>query len=161
LEAAYSIILSLLSREQSLDPIWTVKTNSLFVLEVAAEELFIEDGMKFLVKDFDQFGGNETLGLVSVPPKTLYLAQGERMEFKLQPVPGKTADEVPGYLAIRCRRASTQDKNFVAGLEGSLRAVAAHKNPKVSNNAIKSIVTRNSKVEDEVKKVSSTSMMRM
>ena len=43
---------------RSLDPIWTVRTGSLFLLEVASEELFIEDGMKFLVKDFDQFGSN-------------------------------------------------------------------------------------------------------
>lgn len=122
-----------------------------------SEELFIEDGMKFLVKDFDQFGGDETLGLVSVPPRTLYLAKGERMEFKLQPVPGKTADDVPGYLAIRCRHASPQDKNFMEGLEsadgGSRRGMAAAKMPKVSNNTIKSIITRTVKMEDGVKKV--------
>lgn len=139
--------------ENSLDPIWTIKTGSLFLLEVEAEELFIEDGMKFLVKDFDQFGGNETLGIVHVPPKTLYKANGERMEFKLQPVPGKTTTEVPGYLAIRCRRATAHDKNFIEGFEGSLKAVAAPKMPKVTNSAIKSIISRTVKVEDGIKKV--------
>lgn len=138
---------------KSLDPIWTVKTDSLFLLESEAEELFIEEGMKFLVKDFDQFGGNETLGLVHVPPKTLYLADGERMEFKLQPIPGKTSDEVPGFLAIRCRRATAHDKKFMEGFESSLNAAAEPKMPKVSNNAIKSIVSRTTKVENGVKKV--------
>jgi hypothetical protein len=111
--------------------------------------------MKFLVKDFDQFGANEMLGLVHVPPRTLYLAKGERMEFKLQPVPGKTADEVPGHLAIRCRRASAQDKEFIEGFEGSLKAVAAPKMPKVTNSAIKSIISKTAKMEDGIKKVSS------
>lgn len=138
----------------SLDPIWTIKTGSLFLLEVESEHLFLEDGMKFLVKDFDQFGSNETLGLVHVPPRTLYLANGERMEFKLQPVPGKTVGEVPGYLAIRCRRATTYDKTFMEGMQSSMKAIAAPKLPKSQGNAIKSMVTKTSKIENGVKKVS-------
>jgi hypothetical protein len=82
------------------------------------------------------------------------------MEFKLQPVPGKTGDEVPGYLAIRCRRATVYDKNFMEGLESSMTAIAAPKAPKVYNNAIKSIVTRNKKVEDGIKKVSRDDVLR-
>lgn len=136
----------------TLDPIWTVKTGSLFLLEVESEQLFLEDGMKFLVKDFDQFGSNETLGLVHVPPRTLYRANGERMEFKLQPVPGKTAGEVPGYLAIRCRRATTYDKTFMQGMQSSMKAIAAPKLPKSQGNAIKSMVTKTSKNENGVKK---------
>lgn len=109
--------------------------------------------MKFLIKDFDQFGSNETLGVVQVPPKILYEAKGDRMEFKLQPVPGKTSTEVPGYIAIRCRRATADDKKFIEGYEGSMKAVAAPKAPKTNNNAIKSMITRTSKVEDGIKKV--------
>ena len=150
------IVLSVHILYHSLDPIWTVKTGSLFLLDVAAEELFIEDGMKFVVKDFDQFGGDEALGLVTVPPRTIYQAKGDRMEFKLQPVPGKTTDELPGYLAIRCRRASPEDISFMHGLEaGAGKAVAAHKMPKVANNALKSIVSRTKKIDDGVQKVSS------
>ena len=137
-----------------MDPIWTVKTGSLFLLEVESEQLFLEDGLKFLVKDFDQFGGNETLGLVHVPPRTIYRADGERMEFKLQPVPGKTAGEVPGYLAIRCRRATTYDKTFIEGLRSSMKAIAAPKLPKSQGNALKSMVTKVTKNENGVKKVS-------
>ena len=137
-----------------LDPIWTVKTGSLFLLEVESEQFFLEDGMTFLVKDFDQFGANETLGIVHVSPRALYRATGERMEFKLQPVPGKTAAEVPGYLAIRCRRATTYDKTFIEGMQSSLKAIAAPKLPKSQGNVIKSIVTKTSKIENGVKKVS-------
>jgi hypothetical protein len=123
------------------------------MLEVESEQLFIQDGLKFLVKDFDQFGANETLGIVQVNPRILYQATGERMELKLQPVPGKTSKDVPGYLAIRCRRATANDKNFMETYESSRDALAAPRPPKVSNNPIKSMVSKNAKVIDGVKKV--------
>ncbi len=110
--------------------------------------------MKFIVKDYDQLGKHETLGLVHVPPKTLYFADGERMEFKLQPVPGKTKGDIPGYLAIRCRRATTHDKNFMESIENSFEAIAAPKMPKTANNVLKSMTSRTTKVENGIKKVS-------
>lgn len=113
-----------------------------------------------MVKDFDQFGVDETLGIVQVQPSTLYKANGERMEFKLQPVPGKTGDEVPGYLAIRCRRATAYDKNFMEGLESSMTAIAAPKAPKANINLIKSLRQGNTKVEDGIKKVSRDDVLR-
>lgn len=133
---------------------WTVSTGSLFLLTVSSEELFLEDGLTLLVKDFDQFGGHETLGVVHVSPRKLYLGKGERMEFKLQPVPGKTANEVSGYLAVRCRRATEHDKNFMEGYENSMKAVAAPEMPKVSTNAVKSMISKIVKTENGVKKVS-------
>lgn len=72
----------------------------------------MSDGLLFILKDFDKLGGNEKLGVVSVPAKMLYEAKGERMEFKLQP-PGYKNCEIPGYMAIRCRRASSQDIQFM------------------------------------------------
>jgi hypothetical protein len=53
------------------------------------------------------------LGWVSVPPLTLHKAQGERLEFRLLPPPGSSEKEVPGYLVIRCRRASERDEQFM------------------------------------------------
>ena len=149
-----SVLANRVASFDSLDPIWTVNDGSLFLLEVEAEQLFLQDGMKLLVKDYDQFGANDTLGLVKVHPTALYRGSGERMEFKIQPVPGKTANEVPGYLAIRCRRATEYDKRFMEGLESSMKAIAVPKAPRVANNAIKSIVSRTTKVEDGIKKVS-------
>lgn len=95
-----------------LDPIWTIKTDSLFLFTLTSQELFTSDGLLFVLKDFDKLGGNEKLGVVTVPAKTLYEAKGERMEFKLQPH-GYKSKEVSGYLAIRCRRASTRDIKFM------------------------------------------------
>jgi Ca2+-dependent lipid-binding protein len=139
---------------QTLDPIWTIKNGSLFLLSVESKELFIQEGLQLLVKDFDQFGGNEMLGLVKIPPEKLYNANGERMEFKLQPVPGKKEEDTPGYLAIRCRRATDYDKKFMKGYEESIDAVATPEHHKTANSAIRSIITRQYKVDQGEKKVS-------
>jgi hypothetical protein len=96
----------------SLDPIWTIKTDSLFLFTVSSQELFTSDGLVFILKDFDKLGGNEKLGVVTVPAKTLYEANGERMEFKLQSPSYKSRD-VSGYMAIRCRKASPSDIKFM------------------------------------------------
>ena len=132
----------------SLDPIWTLKTESLFLLTLASKDLFLQDGLGFVVRDFDRLGADENLGLVRVPPATLYKAKGERLEFKLQPPPGAGGD-VTGYLAIRCRRASDGDKIFMEGHKASLTAVAAQEHPTTVTSDIRSIVTRREKVEKD------------
>jgi hypothetical protein len=96
------------------------------------------------------------LWLFPIPPAKLYNATGEHMEFKLQPVPGKTEKDTPGYLAIRCRRATDHDKRFMEEYEESSDAVAAApKHHNTANSAIRSIITRQYKVDQGVKKVSS------
>jgi hypothetical protein len=93
-----------------------VKTGSLFLLEVDTGELFLSEGLLCILYDYDKVGSNEKLGAITIPPKTLYEAKGERMEFKLVPAPGETED-VPGYLCIRCRRATDYDEKFMADFE--------------------------------------------
>ena len=72
----------------SLDPIWTVKTGSLFLLKLTTEELFTSNGLICEVMDFDKFGGNDKLGLFTVPPKVLFESNGERLEYDLLPCKG-------------------------------------------------------------------------
>jgi hypothetical protein len=96
-----------------LDPIWTLKTDSLFLWTVNAKELFLSDGLQCFLWDFDKIGQDDILAWINVPPYILYGAVGERLEFKLQPPPGSNKVEVPGYMAIRCRRASEYDKRFM------------------------------------------------
>ena len=97
----------------SLDPIWTVKTGSLFLFRIDAESLYLSEGLLFTVKDFDALGGHERLGIIYVAPKDIYEAKGERMEYKLLPPPGSKKKMVPGYMAVRCRRASESDVQFM------------------------------------------------
>jgi hypothetical protein len=95
-----------------LDPIWTLKTGSLFLFTVSMKDLFLNDGLICILRDFDNVGADEVLGGIKITAKQIYEAKGERVEFKLGPAGGKT-EEVPGYMAIRCRRASEHDIQFM------------------------------------------------
>jgi hypothetical protein len=135
----------------SLDPIWTLKTGSLFLLTIESKKLFLEEGLNFAIKDFDQFGKDETLGVINVNPRIIYLAQGERTEFKILPPSGSKSNEVPGYLVIRCRRASEYDQKFMADYE-SLQGghgVASYDHPRASTSLVKTLVTWNRKKDKD------------
>ena len=81
----------------TLNPIWTVKTQSLFLLSTSSKDLFrCYDGILFEVKDYDAIGESETLGRVWVPPKVLYEGKGDRMEFPLQVPPALAAKQPKG-----------------------------------------------------------------
>jgi len=136
---------------KTLNPIWTLKTRSLFLLTVESKQFFVEDGMKFIVKDYDQFGKDEVLGLVHVNPRTLYKANGERMEFKLQPPTGSKEKEIPGYLVLRCRRASEYDIKFMEDYEqtNEARGVASYENPIATTGFIKTMTTWNTKKDKD------------
>jgi hypothetical protein len=110
--------------------------------------------MNLLVKDYDQIGQNEVLGCVAVPPAVLYKAKGERMEFKLQTAPGAIHTDTPGFLAVRCRRATDYDKKFMENYIESKDAVAPVMHTMTGNSNLRSIITRNQRVEkDGTKKV--------
>lgn len=108
------------SNASSLDPIWTVKTNSLFLWTVSTKDLFVSDGLLCVVYDFDQVGSHEHLGQVFIPPKILYEASEERIELALKHHHHNDGP-VLGYLAIRCRRASLYDQNFMRELADTRR----------------------------------------
>lgn len=77
-----------ISRENN--PIWTLRSKSLFIWKIDALELFqSEDGLIFEVKDYDAVGENESMGAFSVSPQTLYKWNGERRKFELKPLLGK------------------------------------------------------------------------
>jgi hypothetical protein len=72
------------------NPIWTLRSKSLFIWKIDALELFqSEDGLIFEVKDYDAVGENESMGAFSVSPQTLYKWNGERKTFLLKPLLGK------------------------------------------------------------------------
>lgn len=81
----------------SLDPIWTVKTGSLFLLKLTVEELFTSNGLICEAMDFDKFGGNDKLGLITIPPKVLFEAKGERLEYDLRPSKGSMPPSVSSF----------------------------------------------------------------
>lgn len=110
----------------SLDPIWTVKTGSLFLLTLTVEELFTSNGLICEVMDFDKFGGNDKLGLITVPPKVLYDAKGERLEFNLV----STRNSMEASVSLLGERASCcYDEVFgkFASLTLSFRLTGRHR----------------------------------
>jgi C2 domain len=105
---------------KTLDPIWTIATGSLFLLsDVQLPQLFRSEGLLCIVYDYDKFGSNDPLGAVTIPPKTIYDAQGERMELELGPPPGKLQQEEGSYgtLAVRIRRATQYDIEFMENVK--------------------------------------------
>ena len=103
-----------------MDPIWTVKTNALFLWTVSTKDLFVSDGLLCVVYDYDQVGSHMHLGQVFIPPKILYEASEERIELPLKHH-YHTDGPVLGFLAIRCRRATQYDQNFMRELADTRR----------------------------------------
>ena len=74
---------------KSLNPVWTIKTKSLFLINTTIENYF--EGSNFLsfqVKDYDAFTKNDTLGTVDISKESLLNGTGERQVFNIIP-PGK------------------------------------------------------------------------
>ena len=112
----------------SLDPIWTVKSGGLFLFTVNVETLFLSEGLRFLVKDFDAMSYDRQMGQVCVTHDLIYRGTGKRMEWKLLPTPASQKKEVPGYVAIKCRRARDYDIHFMREhVQKSLKSVGMNK----------------------------------
>lgn len=101
---------------ETLDPVFTIIHDSMFILTVSAKELFDSDGLLFTVKDHDVGLSNDELGKVRVQAKVLYEAAGERLEYALDP-PKRMKNKNAGYIAIRCKRADEYDKKFIEGVK--------------------------------------------
>ena len=72
------------SISNTLDPVWTLHTGSLFTFDTTAKELFQGDGLHCDVYDYDTIGKNDCLGHVVIPPRKMYESKGERLEYPLQ-----------------------------------------------------------------------------
>lgn len=130
---------------------WTVATGSLFLLTADFKTLFQGDGLHLFLNDFDSVGKHETLGIAVVSPKKIYNGTGERMELKLQP-PSAAVKEVSGHIAVRCRRASEYDIQFMENLN-SKKGPKPHEAlmpalhiPTTGSNAIKSALSRQHRI---------------
>lgn len=144
---------------KTLNPIWTLRQKAFFIVSVPAKDLFIEgDGLDFLVYDFDFQGSHELLGAAKAPASDLYKAKEERLVYPLKPlkVATRTLGHEKGTIAIRCRRASVRDKDFISKFEEytkqsqGLLKIPKRKEPRVRGevgaSALQSIMERKVKV---------------
>ncbi len=140
-------------RSRTLNPIWTLNTGSLFLLHVESRRFFIEEGLKFVVKDFDTVGKDEVLGICTVNPKIFYKAKGERMEFKLTPShvpnPGSLEEQnqsANSTIVIRCRRATAYDQKFMADFSKhetkNAKGVSSYTAPEADTSVLKTLTTK-------------------
>lgn len=116
--------------KKDVNPIWTIKTKSVFIFTLYTDEYFNAD-LVFEVKDMKEI--YLKLGQVYLSPKELIEANGERVEKKLTNM-GK---DPQGYIAIRCKRASQSDVDFFRTPQKQRRAI--------KKNQILSIKPRSSK----------------
>lgn len=96
------------------DPIYTIKHNSVFILDVATKEIQARQGFSVIVKDYDLLGKNDELGSVAIPAETVLEASGERLEFQL-----KRKEDNAGFIAFRIRPATSYDRDFLNSLGNS------------------------------------------
>jgi len=140
-------------RQKTLNPVWTLSSGSLFLLHIESRRFFIEEGVRFVVKDFDKMGKDEVLGICKVDPKVFYKAKGERMEFKLTPPRLENAGSkdgpngvTPGTLIIRCRRATAYDQKFMADFDKqeskNAKGVSSYNAPEADTSVFKTLTTK-------------------
>lgn len=134
------------------NPIWTLRKGSLFIWKVGALKLFeSQQGLVFEVKDHDAIGEDESLGAFNVRARTLYKwPDDERRVFALKPLP-EGMDFKQGQIAIRVRRATEYDVEFMETYARKGKSLCTH--PKMQGAAtIKDVLKKNSRKEKGGKK---------
>jgi Ca2+-dependent lipid-binding protein len=91
-----------------LDPIWTLDSGSLFLLQMTPEEYFsCAGGMSFTVKDYDAVGANEILGRVTLKLDELLNGTGQRHGYDI--VDKVLGGKNRGKLYLRFKEATPED----------------------------------------------------
>ena len=69
---------------KSLNPVWTLSTGSLFLIQTTLNEFFgSANRVEFIVKDYDSVGENDVLGSVLINKNDLLAGEGQRIEYPL------------------------------------------------------------------------------
>lgn len=101
---------------KNLNPVFTLREKAFFIWSISAHDFFVEaDGLTLVVYDFDMRGRNEVLGAATIPIKDIYHANEERLCYSLKAlvVGKKTRGHNQGKIAVRIRRATDYDKEFL------------------------------------------------
>ena len=126
---------------KTLDPIWTLYTGSLFVLSTSPEMLFTAGGgLVFVIKDSDQFGGDDPLGKVTISVDELLTAAqggGKRKGYKVVAEKDMYVDpEHPPMLYLRIRKAQQSDITFMKEYEQHKGGIIHRKAQGIHNNEV-------------------------
>ena len=95
---------------KSLDPIWTLRKKSLFLLQMTPEQFFsCSGGMSFTMEDYDSVSSNELLGRVTVTLEELLKGTGERTGYDIIPDEPGQKGKTHGKLYLRYKEATPED----------------------------------------------------
>ncbi len=96
--------------KKNLDPIWTIGSKSLFIFTLHPEDYYHSE-LLFEVRDFETFVPGSSLGQALLSNRQLMAANGQRIELKLKYL--QLGEDAQGYLAIRCKRATANEIEFI------------------------------------------------
>ena len=104
----------------SLNPIWTIDKQSLFILDTSVRELFErpDSGLVLLIKDYDFGTSHDYQGIAIVPPADIYNANEERIEYEVHPLMGagkkNDEDDPDSKISVRSYRETlNRDPSFM------------------------------------------------
>eukprot|EP00550_Attheya_septentrionalis_P000574 CAMPEP_0198283726 /NCGR_PEP_ID=MMETSP1449-20131203/3307_1 /TAXON_ID=420275 /ORGANISM="Attheya septentrionalis, Strain CCMP2084" /LENGTH=1175 /DNA_ID=CAMNT_0043980497 /DNA_START=124 /DNA_END=3651 /DNA_ORIENTATION=+ len=100
---------------KTTDPIWTLDTGSLFLIQMTPDDFFASTGgVSFLLKDYHTLLHNDVVGRVILPLESILKAKGERKEYEIK------YDRSLGvrshkkcHLSLRIKKASEDDIQFM------------------------------------------------
>lgn len=98
---------------KNLNPIWTVDTGSMVIINLYPEELYVNDLM-FEVRNKHT---SSSLGQAILPTKKLIKFTGKRYEMKLKFL--QLGKDAQGYLSVKCKRADASDIEFVENIKSN------------------------------------------
>ena len=105
------------------NPIYTLRKNGFFLFTTSVRELFLGDinegvqGLMLEVCDFKSRGANNVLSTALIPPKDIYNAKEERLIYPLHFFLEEQQENMEGSIAVRIRRATDYDKEFLFAYE--------------------------------------------
>jgi len=141
---------------RTTNPIWTIQTDSLFLIQATSKRLENGGGLTFeLVQDEGVllWKSDKSFGKVNVPYEKIVTGNDERMEFKLQQSDFSKEHKIQPVIALRFRHASEADVMFMKRHNASIRetlemtnediALLRNNNFKENNhNIIETILTK-------------------
>jgi hypothetical protein len=94
---------------KNLNPIFTIETGSLYLLETTTEDFFASaSGLTFLLRDYDAVGRDDVLGKVVLSHSELLEGNGDRVAHDIVPEKAKKTKK-QGKLVLRFKEASDDD----------------------------------------------------
>lgn len=95
--------------DNTLNPIFTLQTGSLFSIEKTTTAFFQSGGLTITLKDFDSVGANDVLGSCHLSAEELLKGTGERTAYKIEPGKNVKVGSKPPKLYLRVKPATDSD----------------------------------------------------